>query len=60
MASQQGWRVDVLAHSLSYLRPEMFEGQTLLVWCGEAPSSSQQKQMHEWQQSGHAIFPLGI
>lgn len=37
MASQQGWRVDVLAHSLSYLRPEMFEGQTLLVWCGEAP-----------------------
>lgn len=60
MASQQGWRVDVLAHSLSYLRPEMFEGQTLLVWCGEAPSSSQQKQMHDWQQSGHAIFPLGI
>lgn len=60
MASQQGWRVDVLAHSLSYLRPEMFEGQTLLVWCGEAPSSSQQKQMHDWQQNGHAIFPLGI
>jgi hypothetical protein len=59
MASQQGWRVDVLAHSLSYLRPEMFEGQTLLVvWRG--PSSSQQKQMHDWQQNGHAIFPLGI
>ena len=37
IATQQGWRVDVLAHSLAQLRPELFEGQTLLVWCGESP-----------------------
>ncbi|MFP1559208.1 hypothetical protein ACLB1T_32435 [Escherichia coli] len=44
IASQQGWRIDVLAHSLNQLRPELFEGRTLLVWCGEngtsAPNSS--------------------
>ncbi|VYU74024.1 HTH-type transcriptional regulator MlrA [Metakosakonia massiliensis] len=60
MACQQGWRVDVLAHSLSHLRPEMFEGQTLLVWCGESPSALQQKQLLEWQAHGYAIYPLGI
>ena len=59
MASQQGWRVEVLAHSISNFRPEMFEGQTLLVWCGEAPTAAQQKQLLDWRESGHAIFPLG-
>jgi DNA-binding transcriptional MerR regulator len=59
MASQQGWRVDVLPHSISQLRPEMFEGQTLLVWCGEAPTSMQQKQLQAWRDRGHPIFPLG-
>ncbi|XPE65729.1 hypothetical protein ACNKHR_23300 [Shigella flexneri] len=34
IASQQGWRIDVLAHSLNQLRPERSEGRTLLVWCG--------------------------
>lgn len=59
MASQQGWRVEVLAHSINQLRPEMFEGQTLLVWCGEAPTAAQQKQLLDWRENGHAIVRLG-
>lgn len=43
IATQKGWRVDVLAHSLGQLKPEFFDGQTLLVWCGEVPSASQQQ-----------------
>src|SRR5690606_26729932 len=38
IASEQGWRAGVLAHSLTQLRPELFEGQTLMVWCGEVPT----------------------
>lgn len=59
IASQQGWRIEVLAHSLSQFRPEMFEGQTLLVWCGETPTTAQQKQLLDWRNHGHAVFPLG-
>ncbi|MGU0160187.1 hypothetical protein ACVXHB_05645 [Escherichia coli] len=33
-------RIDVLAHSLNQLRPELFEGRTLLVWCGENRTSA--------------------
>lgn len=32
IASQQGWRIDVLAHSLNQLRPELFE--VVHCWCG--------------------------
>lgn len=60
IASQQGWRIDVLAHSLNQLRPELFEGRTLLVWCGENQTSAQQQQLTSWQEQGHDIFPLGI
>ena len=60
IASQQGWRIDVLAHSLNQLRPELFEGRTLLVWCGENRTSAQQQQLTSWQGQGHGIFPLGI
>nr|WP_318381012.1 HTH-type transcriptional regulator MlrA [uncultured Enterobacter sp.] len=60
MASQQGWRVDVLAHSLTQLRPELFEGQTLMVWCGESPSVAQTQQLAAWRDAGHAITMLGI
>ena len=60
IASQQGWRIDVLAHSLNQLRPELFEGRTLLVWCGENRTSAQQQQLTSWQEQGHDFFPLGI
>ena len=60
IASQQGWRIDVLAHSLNQLRPELFGGRTLLVWCGENRTSAQQQQLTSWQEQGHDIFPLGI
>ena len=60
IASQQGWRIDVLAHSLNQLRPELFEGRTLLVWCGENRTSAQQQQLTSWQEQGYDIFPLGI
>lgn len=60
VASQQGWRVDVLAHSLSQLRPELFEGRTLLVCCGESQTPAQQQQLSEWRALGHDIYPLGI
>lgn len=60
VASQQGWRVDVLAHSLNQLRPELFEGRTLLVWCGESQTPAQQQQLNEWRALGHDIYPLGI
>ncbi|CBG88988.1 HTH-type transcriptional regulator MlrA [Citrobacter rodentium] len=60
VASQQGWRVDVLAHSLSQFRPELFEGRNLLVWCGENQTPAQQQQLTAWRAQGHAIYPLGI
>ncbi len=56
IASQQGWRIDVLARSLNQLRPELFEGRTLLVWCGDNRTSAQQQQLTSWQEQGHAIF----
>ncbi|WP_061709711.1 HTH-type transcriptional regulator MlrA [Pseudenterobacter timonensis] len=59
IAAQQGWRVDVLAHSLAQLRPELFEGQTLLVWCGDLPTPAQQQSLNEWRQHGYAVYPLG-
>ncbi len=58
-ASQQGWRVDVLAHTLPELRPEMFPGQTLLVWCGTPPGDRQQQQVVNWREAGHNIWLLG-
>lgn len=60
MASQQGWRVEILAHSIRHLRPEMFHGQTLLVWCGDTPSAAQQQQLLQWRENGHTVFLLGI
>ncbi|WP_342324448.1 HTH-type transcriptional regulator MlrA [Kosakonia sp. BYX6] len=60
MASQQGWRVGILAHSLSQFRPEMFDGQTLLVWCGETPTIAQQQQLLAWQETGHNVSLIGI
>ncbi|MDZ7324792.1 HTH-type transcriptional regulator MlrA [Kosakonia sacchari] len=60
MASQQGWRVDILAHALPQLRPEMFPGRTLLVWCGETPGEAQQQQMLAWREAGHSVWLLGI
>jgi DNA-binding transcriptional MerR regulator len=39
IASEQGWRVDILAHSLNQLRPELFPESTLMVWCGERPAA---------------------
>lgn len=59
MASEQGWRVDILAHSLTQLRPDIFEGKTLLVWCGESPSSLQTQQLARWREAGYEIVPLG-
>lgn len=58
IAAQQGWRVDVLAHSLGQLRPELFDGQTLLVWCGESPTEAQQQQLTQWQEHGYPVFSL--
>ncbi len=58
--SEQGWRVEVLANSLSQLRPDLFEGQTMMVWCGDAPTLAQQQQLTAWRAAGHAIYPLGI
>lgn len=58
IACEQNWRVDILAHSLPKLRPELFAGQTLLVWCGEAPTSAQQQQLQQWREQGHGIIPL--
>ena len=58
IAAQDGWRVDVLAHSLVQLRPELFDGQTLLVWCGESPTAAQEQQLTQWQAHGYPVFPL--
>ncbi len=46
VASQQGWRIDVLAaSSLSQFRPEPFDGKTLLVCSGEKQTLAQQQQL---------------
>ena len=57
-AIQQGWRVDVLAHPLHQLRPELFAQQTLLVWCGDLPTHSQLDQLEHWRCEGLPIFPM--
>lgn len=58
IATQQGWRVDVLAHSLAQLRPELFDGQTLLVWCGDIPSAAQEQLISEWRETGYPVYAL--
>lgn len=56
IASEQGWRVDILAHSLNQLRPELFPESTLMVWCGETPCSAQVNQMRLCEQQGQIIW----
>ncbi|XXD08921.1 MerR family transcriptional regulator [Klebsiella sp. R445] len=56
IASEQGWRVDVVPHSLPQIRPELFPDSTLLVLCGESPTQAQQDQLQAWQQQGHVIW----
>ena len=58
-ALDQGWRPEVLAHPLTQLRPEMFPGQTLLIWCGDDPSPAQRMQIETWQQEGQPVALLG-
>ncbi|WP_230354144.1 HTH-type transcriptional regulator MlrA [Lelliottia sp. WAP21] len=58
IVTQQGWRVDVLAHSLVQLRPELFDGQTLLVWCGDIPSAAQEQLISEWRENGYPVYAL--
>jgi len=60
IASQHEWRVDVLAHSLTHFRPELFVGQTVLLWCGECPSMIQIQQLAAWREAGHHVHALGI
>ncbi|MEO3991113.1 MerR family transcriptional regulator [Pseudocitrobacter cyperus] len=55
VACEQGWRVDVLAHSLVQLQPSLFPGQTLLVWCGAISAPQQRLQIQRWQEQGYAI-----
>jgi hypothetical protein len=38
--------------------PEFFDGQTLLVWCGEVPSASQQQLLTEWRENGYPVYSL--
>ena len=45
--------------SLAQLRPEFFDGQTLLVWCGEVPSATQQQLLTEWRENGYPVYSLG-
>ncbi|HEY2451259.1 MAG TPA: HTH-type transcriptional regulator MlrA [Scandinavium sp.] len=59
VACEQGWRVDVLAHSLHHLRPELFDGQTLLVWCGDTSTVGQQEQLQQWREQGLNVLRLG-
>lgn len=58
IAIQQGWRVDVLAHPLSCVRPELFPQQTILVWCGETPTDHQLNQLEQWRGAGLPVFSL--
>jgi Predicted transcriptional regulators len=55
VACEEGWRVDVLAHSLPQLQPSLFPEQTLLVWCGALSAPRQQSQIQRWQEQGYAI-----
>jgi len=57
-ATQRGWRASILAHPIAQLRPELFAGQTLLVWCGDNPGAHQRAQLARWRQEGHAIIDL--
>lgn len=58
MAIEQGWRVDVLANSLSCVRPELFPQQNILLWCGDTPTDLQLNQVEQWRCAGLPIFPL--
>lgn len=58
IACEQGWRVDILAHPVCQLRPELFVGQTLLVWCGDVPAAGQQEQLQQWHDQGMNVWDL--
>lgn len=53
--SQKGWHIDVLAESLDLPRPELFPGQSILLWTGKTLSRRQQEQLAHWQGQGFAI-----
>lgn len=59
IACEQGWRVDILAHPVSQLRPALFVDQTLLVWCGDAPAAGQKEQLQQWRDQGMKVWNLG-
>ncbi len=55
-ACEQGWRVDVVAHSLNQIRPQLFPDSTLLVWCPTPPGSPQAAQLRDWEQRENLIW----
>ncbi|VDZ78017.1 transcriptional regulator [Salmonella bongori] len=52
VASQQGWRIDVLAHSLNQLRPELFDGKTLLGVVRRKPDAGAAATAHSMARPG--------
>lgn len=60
VASQQGWRIDVLAHSLSQFRPELLTARR--YWYGAEKTRRWRSSSNSsaWRAQGHDIHPLGV
>ncbi len=57
VASQQDGDRRVGAFPLSQFRPELFDGKTLLVWCGENQTLAQQQQLLAWRARDATFIP---
>jgi len=53
--SQRSWHVDILSEPLENPRPELFPGQHVFLWTGEALTLSQQEQMSHWKAQGYDV-----
>ncbi|ROR15335.1 MerR family transcriptional regulator [Erwinia sp. JUb26] len=53
--SQRSWHVDVLSEPLDCPRPELFPGQHIFMWTGNALTPPQQEQMSHWKAQGYDV-----
>ncbi|MBM7341602.1 MerR family transcriptional regulator [Pantoea coffeiphila] len=53
--SQRSWHVDVLSEPLENPRPELFPGQHVFLWTGNALTQEQQEQMTHWKAQGYDV-----
>lgn len=54
--SQAGWHIGVMSEPLESPRPELFPGQTIIVWTGLAATRRQQELLQHWHEQGYSVI----